>query len=99
VAAGALAFEGVESLMHGFGHSAGFGEGSGFGGGFGGGAPEETVVNNYYEEPGRGDASNLQATGDDFQDDRDSQDDVNLDDTSYDDSSFDDSQSGNDDLV
>src|ERR1700744_401819 len=36
VAAGALAFEGVESLMHGFGHSAGFGEG-GFGG-FGGGA-------------------------------------------------------------
>ena len=36
VAAGALAFEGVESLMHGFGHAAGYGEGSGFGG-FGGG--------------------------------------------------------------
>ena len=30
VAAGALAFEGVESLMHGFGHSAGFGGGGGF---------------------------------------------------------------------
>ena len=53
VAAGALAFEGVESLMHGFGHSAGFGEGSGFGGFGGGGAPEETVINNYYDDAGR----------------------------------------------
>jgi hypothetical protein len=60
VAAGALAFEGVESLMHGFGHSAGFG-GGGFGGnefgGFGGGGfgerpIEENVVNNYYDTPG-----------------------------------------------
>jgi uncharacterized protein len=56
VAAGALAFEGIESLMHGFGHSgSGFG-GGGFGsGGFGGfgesNRPEE-VINNYY-----GDAS------------------------------------------
>jgi uncharacterized protein len=56
VAAGALAFEGIESLMHGFGHSgSGFG-GGGFGsGGFGGfgesNRPEE-IVNNYY-----GDAS------------------------------------------
>ncbi len=32
VAAGALAFEGIESLMHGFGHAAGFG---GYGGGLG----------------------------------------------------------------
>jgi hypothetical protein len=50
VAAGALAFEGIESLMHGFGHSAGYGTefaGSGFGG-----APREEIVNNYY-----GDAS------------------------------------------
>src|SRR5580704_5726594 len=31
VAAGALAFEGIESLMHGFGHAAGYG-GQGFGG-------------------------------------------------------------------
>ncbi len=40
VAAGALTFEGVESLMHGFGNSM-----SGMGGG--GGRPEE-IVNNYY---------------------------------------------------
>ncbi len=56
VAAGALAFEGVESLLHGFGHGGGFGE-SGFGGGgFGGGGfgerpVEETVINNYYDDP------------------------------------------------
>jgi uncharacterized protein len=54
VAAGALAFEGIESLMHGFGHSGGSGLGFG-GGGFGGfgesNRPEE-IVNNYY-----GDAS------------------------------------------
>jgi uncharacterized protein len=56
VAAGALAFEGVESLLHGFGHSGGgFGEPSFGGGGFGGGGfgerPEETVINNYYDDP------------------------------------------------
>lgn len=47
VAAGALAFEGIESLLHG-GHGGFMGEG--FGGGYGmGGAPMgETVVNNYY---------------------------------------------------
>jgi uncharacterized protein len=46
VAAGALAFEGIESLMHGHG-------GGGFGGGFGSGAPGvgETVINNYYDDP------------------------------------------------
>jgi hypothetical protein len=56
VAAGALAFEGVESLLH-MGHG-GFG-GGGFGGdyagGFGGGgfdgAPREEVINNYYGSP------------------------------------------------
>jgi uncharacterized protein len=49
VAAGALAFEGVESLLHGFGHGGGYGMGGFGGGGFGGGMPvEETVVNNYY---------------------------------------------------
>jgi hypothetical protein len=47
VAAGALAFEGVESLMHGFGHAAGYG-GQGFGGFDGGQRPVEEVVNNYY---------------------------------------------------
>ncbi len=46
VAAGALAFEGVESLMHGFGHAAGYGPGSGFGGFDGGQRPE--IINNYY---------------------------------------------------
>lgn len=60
VAAGALAFEGIESLMHGFGHGGGggWGGGPGFGpgfgsSGFGAGAPpvEETVINNYYDDP------------------------------------------------
>ncbi|MGC2298016.1 MAG: DUF2076 family protein [Acidobacteriaceae bacterium] len=42
VAGGMLAFEGIESLMHG-----------GMGGGFGGygGGPQETVINNYYDDP------------------------------------------------
>jgi hypothetical protein len=63
VAAGALAFEGVESLLHGgFGHGGGWGGGPGMAGfgmgpgtGFGGGFQrpvEETVVNNYYDQPG-----------------------------------------------
>lgn len=61
VAAGALAFEGVESILHGFSHPGfgwggpgvgGIGTGAGFGGGFE--RPvEETVVNNYYDDPGR----------------------------------------------
>jgi len=63
VAAGALAFEGVESVLHGlggFGHP-GYGWGGpGFGGvgmgpGMGAGFErpvEETVVNNYYDQPG-----------------------------------------------
>jgi hypothetical protein len=48
VAAGALAFEGIESLMHGFGHAAGYGGGQAFGGFEGGQRPVEEVVNNYY---------------------------------------------------
>jgi hypothetical protein len=56
VAAGALAFEGIESLMHGFGEHAGYGAGSGFGniGGMGMGQPREEVVNNYYGDSDRG---------------------------------------------
>jgi uncharacterized protein len=60
VAAGALAFEGVESILHGFGHGGGLGmAGVGMSPGMGmGGAferpVEETVINNYYEEPGAG---------------------------------------------
>ena len=48
VAAGALAFEGIESLMHGFEHHAGYGGGQGLGGFDTGGQPREEVVNNYY---------------------------------------------------
>ena len=71
VAAGALAFEGVESILHGLGGGhpgygwgepgmgmGGFGAGPGMMGGGMMGAGferpvEETVVNNYYDEPGR----------------------------------------------
>ncbi len=107
VAAGALAFEGVESLLHGFGGSPGL-AGGGF---FGGSRPEETVINNYYDDPGSqheridnsglsdsgNDAADLQAASDGLMDDSDDQDDASLDDASYDDSSFDDSS--NDDLA
>jgi uncharacterized protein len=58
VAAGALAFEGIQAL---FSHP-GYGGGGfgGFGGGSGlmGGAPGETIVNNYYDTPG-GDATGV----------------------------------------
>ena len=53
VAAGALAFEGVESILHGFGHG-GYGLGGPGIGGFGMGERPVEVVNNYYDEPGRG---------------------------------------------
>jgi uncharacterized protein len=57
VAAGALVFEGVESILRGFGHGGGYGMGGmgmGPGMGLGGGFErpvEETVINNYYDEP------------------------------------------------
>ena len=54
VAAGALAFEGIESLMHGFGNSAGFGGDGGYGRSRPGGRPGETVINNYYDSPAPG---------------------------------------------
>ncbi|MFL6352618.1 MAG: DUF2076 family protein [Bryobacteraceae bacterium] len=56
VAAGALAFEGIQAL---FSHP-GYGGGGlgGFGGpGLMGGTPGETVINNYYDTPGGGDVS------------------------------------------
>jgi len=54
VAAGALAFQGIESLMHGFGGGGGgFGGQQGFGGFGGGGGPREEVINNYYGDTGR----------------------------------------------
>src|SRR3954463_15777369 len=69
VAAGALAFEGIRSM---FSHP-GYGMGGGYGvGGFGGGAPvEETVVNNYYDNPGGGGSDSgldLRDNRDDFAD-------------------------------
>jgi len=53
VAAGALAFEGVESILHGFGHG-GYGPDYGMGGFGMGERPVEVINNNYYDEPGRG---------------------------------------------
>jgi uncharacterized protein len=86
VAAGALAFEGIESLMHGFGHTAGFG-GGGFGLGEMGARPEETVINNYYDSPSPGADSSSAADIQQFAHEGDSSlntqqdtaDDVNLD--------------------
>ncbi len=78
VAAGALAFEGVESILHGFGHPGGYmggfgggmaGMGMGPGMGLGGGFErpvEETVVNNYYDQPGPGERAAHHESGDQF---------------------------------
>ena len=71
VAAGALAFQGIESLMHGFGHASGYGnEFAGQGAGFvgGGGRPEE-IVNNYYgDATGHEHAGGLSGTASDVGD-------------------------------
>jgi hypothetical protein len=72
VAAGALAFQGIESLMHGFGHAAGYGQD--FGGFGGAGQRPEEVVNNYYgdsqgEHGGHAVSADERALGD--QQDRD----------------------------
>jgi uncharacterized protein len=69
VAAGALAFQGIESLMHGFGHSAGYGSDVGS---FGGVSHPEEVINNYYGDTSpreHGESSEHQAH--DFEDRRD----------------------------
>lgn len=84
VAAGALAFEGIESLMHGFGGGGGNYGGNYGGGGYGGG--NETVVNNYYDEPRADDGG-----GDDNSPDVSTADDSGGDSG---DSSFDDSSGG-----
>jgi len=85
VAAGALAFEGIESLMHGFGVGGGGNYGGNYGGGgYGGG--NETVVNNYYDEPRADDGG-----GDDNSPDVSTADDSGGDSG---DSSFDDSSGG-----
>ncbi len=106
VAAGALAFEGIESLMHGFGEHAGYGSGSGdLGGGMG--QPREEVINNYYGDNASGDrgglADRLAASGDqpssDIEDRRDQADFADTgsgNDQSFDDASNDDSSSFDD---
>jgi uncharacterized protein len=69
VAAGALAFQGIESLMHGFGHSAGYGSEIGS---FGEVNRPEEVINNYYGDASpheHGESSEHQAH--DFEDHRD----------------------------
>lgn len=69
VAAGALAFEGVESVLHGLGGHPGYGwGGGGFGGPglMGGGLErpvEETVVNNYYDDAQGGEHRGLEEGG------------------------------------
>ena len=106
VAAGALAFEGIESLMHGFGEHAGYGSGFGdLGGGMG--QPREEVINNYYGDNASGDrgglADRLAASGDqpspDIEDRRDQADFADTgssNDQSFDDASNDDSSSFDD---
>ena len=63
VAAGAIAFEGIESLMHGFGNHAGYGQSLG---GFGEGQPREEIVNNYYGDSDRGDRGDRNDLSDRF---------------------------------
>lgn len=101
VAAGALAFEGISSLFHGAEHLGGFG-GSPYGGGgvFGGGgvggyggAPEETIVNNYYDSPGPEGRADYASSDDraDYQNDdsgQDSNDSSQFDDVSDDSGDF-----------
>jgi uncharacterized protein len=91
VAAGALAFEGIESLIHGFGHG-----GEALGSGFGSGVPpvEETVINNYYDEPERAEREtsvDQPESDEEVQDANDQPD--NADDLQADDSETDDSDS------
>jgi uncharacterized protein len=92
VAAGALAFEGIESLMH---HGEGGGFGGGYGSGFGAPPVEETVVNNYYDDPQQGGGSAERGEREASYDDR-TQGQAGLQDASYepdtDPTTFDDTQ-------
>ncbi|MDQ6707181.1 MAG: DUF2076 domain-containing protein [Acidobacteriota bacterium] len=93
VAAGALAFEGIEALM---GHHGGMGMGQSFmGGGFGqpgflNPSAGETVINNYYDSPG--DRASVESSDASLTDEADtgndtpSDDDVSATDADYDDS-------------
>jgi len=96
VAAGALAFEGIESLMHGFGNHAGYGGGQGLGG-FGDQGRGETV-NNYYGDSSSADHLPHSAqTSSDIEDRRDDNSSRSFADTSQDNSgNADDSDFSND---
>ncbi len=103
VAAGALAFEGIESLMHGFGQHAGYGGGQGLGGFGEQGRPE--VVNNYNGDPDHHglspdieDRRNDKFFGDNDKANSDAFADTSANDSNYDDpnSVTDDSDSGSD---
>jgi uncharacterized protein len=93
VAAGALAFEGIQSL---FGHGGGGWGGGGWGGGLSSGSPvvDETVVNNYYDDPKQADFAEHHEREASYDDRPEGQ--AELKDTSYqpdsDTSSLDDSQ-------
>jgi len=106
VAAGEMAFAGMESLFHGFG---GGGYGGGFGGGgFGGGRPEE-IINNYYDDGDRRESRDESRDNSGFDGGRDyvrddsgmngdpSAPDEGFDDTSSSDQGFDDTSSSSDD--
>ena len=100
VAAGALAFQGIESLMHGFGGGGGFGGSQGLGG-FGG-QPREEITNNYYGDQGAnnpgGQSSDIEDRRDDSSRDNFSDSSNSLpDDSSMTDTSADDSASNFDD--
>lgn len=91
VAAGALAFEGIRSL---FSHP-GYGGLGGFGGGY---APpiEETVVNNYYDDPNANN-NDVQDVQDHQYDDNQQSDNADYD--TGDNGGFDDNSGGDDDFV
>jgi hypothetical protein len=100
VAAGALAFEGIESLMHGFGEHAGYGAGN-----FGSGQPREEVINNYYGDSDKGEHGGVSRDIEDRRDDNSKDDRADFADTggttddtsSLDDSTTDDSSNNFDD--
>jgi hypothetical protein len=68
VAAGEVAFAGMESLFHGFGGSGGYSGGGFGGGGYEGGRPEE-IVNNYYDDGDRGEHRETRGDSDYSRDD------------------------------
>ncbi len=98
VAAGALAFEGIQSLFShpGYGGGSGFGGfgGGGFGGGGFGAAPQEEIVNNYYDNSGDNRGSDMSNVDDNQQYDDSGTQDASYDNSGDDGGSFDDGGGG-----